>query len=182
MLELVTAPPDDDRARPGNPVEHVVDIFVFAPLGLALEARSLWPQLARRGRRAIAGGRDWAGDQIERVQGHTSAALDGLGLGAGSNGTASPPQAEPPSRLHATSAPAPKSAAPSAPAPEERQSIPVVDVVTLAIPDYDSLSASQVVPRLAGLAPDELEQVRLYEAGNRGRKTILSRIAQLQAG
>jgi hypothetical protein len=49
----------------------------------------------------------------------------------------------------------------------------------LAIPDYDALSASQVVPRLAGLAGDELDAVRRYEAANRGRKTILSKIAQL---
>jgi hypothetical protein len=49
----------------------------------------------------------------------------------------------------------------------------------LAIPDYDALSASQVVPRLAGLAGDELDAVRRYEGANRGRKTILSKIAQL---
>jgi hypothetical protein len=51
----------------------------------------------------------------------------------------------------------------------------------LAIPGYDSLSASQVLPRLAGLAPDELEAVRRYEVGHRGRKTILGRVAQLQS-
>jgi hypothetical protein len=50
----------------------------------------------------------------------------------------------------------------------------------LAIPGYDSLSASQVLPRLEGLAADELEAVRAYEAEHRGRKTILGRIAQLQ--
>ena len=52
----------------------------------------------------------------------------------------------------------------------------------LAIPGYDSLSASQVVQRLAGLAPAELEAVRDYEASTRGRRTILNRIAQLQTG
>jgi hypothetical protein len=51
----------------------------------------------------------------------------------------------------------------------------------LGIPDYDSLSASQVVPRLAGLSQDELEAVRAYETANRGRRTVLSKIAQLQA-
>ena len=50
----------------------------------------------------------------------------------------------------------------------------------LAIPDYDSLAPSQVVPLLAGLEPDELEAVRLYEAAHRARRTILSRVAQLQ--
>lgn len=51
----------------------------------------------------------------------------------------------------------------------------------LGIPDYDGLSASHVVNRLAGLSNDELEAVRAYEAANRGRKTILSKVAQLQS-
>jgi hypothetical protein len=51
----------------------------------------------------------------------------------------------------------------------------------LAIPGYDLLSASQVVQRLAGLSPEELEEVRAHEASHRGRKTILTRIHQLQA-
>jgi hypothetical protein len=50
----------------------------------------------------------------------------------------------------------------------------------LAITDYDSLSASQVVPRLEGLSGVELAAVREYETAHRGRKTILSKIAQLQ--
>jgi hypothetical protein len=55
------------------------------------------------------------------------------------------------------------------------------DASQLAIPDYDSLAASQVLPRLEGLTPVELEAVRTYEAGHRGRRTILGRIGQLQA-
>jgi hypothetical protein len=51
----------------------------------------------------------------------------------------------------------------------------------LAIPGYDALSASQVVPRLDALRASELEAVRVYEAAHRGRRTILNRIAQLQA-
>ena len=51
----------------------------------------------------------------------------------------------------------------------------------LAIPGYDSLSAPHVVQRLDGLSAEELESVRAYEASHRGRKTILSRIAQLQS-
>jgi hypothetical protein len=56
------------------------------------------------------------------------------------------------------------------------------DVADLAIPDYDNLSASQVVPRLDGLTPAELEAVSRYERAQRHRKTILNRIAQLQDG
>lgn len=49
----------------------------------------------------------------------------------------------------------------------------------LPIPDYDSLSASQVVSRLRGLPAGQLEAVRAYESATRGRKTILNRIQQL---
>jgi hypothetical protein len=52
---------------------------------------------------------------------------------------------------------------------------------SLAIPGYDSLSASQVVQRLAGLSGPELEAVRTYETARRGRRTILARVTQLQA-
>jgi hypothetical protein len=64
------------------------------------------------------------------------------------------------------------------PAPRRPQSGP--DASQLAIPDYDSLAASQVLPRLEGLTPDEMEAVRSYEAAHRGRRTILGRIGQLQ--
>jgi hypothetical protein len=56
---------------------------------------------------------------------------------------------------------------------------PVVEL--LAIPAYDTLAASQVVQRLSSLEPDELEAVRRYELATRGRRTILHRVAQLNA-
>ena len=65
---------------------------------------------------------------------------------------------------------------------EGRTEADEAEVAALAIPDYDNLSASQVVPRLDGLTPDELEAVRRYERKHRHRKTILNRIGQLQAG
>ena len=54
------------------------------------------------------------------------------------------------------------------------------DPSTLAIPGYDSLSASQVVQRLAGLSQQELAAVGAYEEAHRGRRTILNRVSQLQ--
>ena len=55
--------------------------------------------------------------------------------------------------------------------------LPQVDA--LAIPDYDELSASQVVERLEGLDPASLDAIRRYEGAHRGRNTILGKIAQL---
>jgi hypothetical protein len=64
-------------------------------------------------------------------------------------------------------APAPVTTPEPAPAPE------------LAIPEYDQLSASQVVERLEGLTAGELGAVRDYELAHRGRNTILGKITQL---
>lgn len=55
------------------------------------------------------------------------------------------------------------------------------DADELAIPDYDSLAASQVVPRLAALTTDELADVGTYERAHRARQTILNRVRQLQS-
>lgn len=49
----------------------------------------------------------------------------------------------------------------------------------LPIQDYDSLAASQVVPRLATLTPDDLRAVQRYERATRNRQTILNRVDQL---
>jgi hypothetical protein len=53
------------------------------------------------------------------------------------------------------------------------------DAATLGIPDYDELSASQVVERLDGLQTGELDAVRAYEEAHRARRTILYKIEQL---
>ncbi len=56
---------------------------------------------------------------------------------------------------------------------------PVPPATELPIPDYDELSASQVIERLEGLTAEELAAVGAYERAHRGRNTILGKIAQL---
>ncbi|MFI5043619.1 MAG: hypothetical protein ACHQDC_02395 [Acidimicrobiales bacterium] len=66
--------------------------------------------------------------------------------------------------------------------PSEDPAVPTTTVPPeseLAVPDYDSLAASQVVPRLAALSPADLDAVQRYELANRNRQTILNRISQL---
>lgn len=57
----------------------------------------------------------------------------------------------------------------------------VPDVDSLPIPGYESLAASQVIPRLTALTPEELRAVGAYERATRRRQTILHRVAQLLA-
>lgn len=52
---------------------------------------------------------------------------------------------------------------------------------TLPIEEYESLAASQVVARLERLDANELEQIERFELANRGRRTVLGKIAQLAA-
>jgi hypothetical protein len=111
--------------------------------------------------------------------------------------TGASPAKKAPARSAATKAPAKKAPAKKAPtkkspaksaaakkAPVRKTSDPAAPSVAgeLAIPDYDELAASQVIPRLDSLSPAELESIREHEASHRARRTILSRIGQIQAG
>jgi hypothetical protein len=76
--------------------------------------------------------------------------------------------------------PPPDAAWPTAPASSStRGQSDAPSVEALPIPDYDELSASQVVERLEGLDRESLEAVHRYESEHRGRNTILGKIAQL---
>jgi hypothetical protein len=162
---------EDDDAK--NPLEHALDFCVFAPLGFALEARSLLPKFIDRGRNQIVLARVIGKYAVRKGAGAAEFALaqaqeQAIGLlRMGGN--------EP------TATVTPVEHVPLSPTAAELPSEPPVDPDTLAIPDYDSLSASQVVPRLAGLTTGELEAVREYEHATRARKTILNKIVQLQS-
>jgi hypothetical protein len=191
-----------------SPIDQALDLFVFAPLGLALTAKDELPGLVEKGRQrastqvmmarmigkfAVAQGQKEAEkaaasliDQVAEVANR----IGGLPSAPGTTGGAS--GAVPPTRPAATAAPTPAPlTAPLDPRTKTTGAIhrngsgngaapgPAAD--ELAIPGYDSLSASQVVQRLAGLSPTELAAVGHYEEAHRGRRTILSKVAQLQA-
>ena len=48
------------------------------------------------------------------------------------------------------------------------------------IEGYEGMAAVDVLPRLYGLSPEQLEQVEAYEREHRGRKRVLDRIATLR--
>ena len=90
--------------------------------------------------------------------------------------------AKKPTARKATAKKTTKKAAKKAPAKKvaARQAAPKPSPAELPITDYDSLSASQVVSRLRGLSPAQLDDVRAYEVATRGRKTILNKVQQLK--
>lgn len=175
-----------------SPLEQALDLVFYAPVGLALTAKEELPRLVEKGRQrvstqmmmarmigqfAVNQGQKEA-SKVARQAGDT---LAGLGIIPGGDRVASQPAASTAPAAAVSSAPAASSPASGNGKPGDAvRPAPTSD--GLAIPGYDSLSASQVVQRLAGLAPGELEAVRQYEAGTRGRRTILNRVAQLQTG
>ena len=209
---------------PSSPLERVLDLTVYGPIGLAITARKVLPQLVEAGRRqvesqltlartlgrlAVNQGSRQGGDVLRRVTEQAETVLVGLGLvpdarrdedaaghtrphanggdratGETANATATVagglaedvPRNEPvPGRLP------PKPPEPAAPAAGTTATA-ATGSAQLPIPGYDTLSASQVVQRLPGLTPDELEAVRLHEVAGRSRKTVLLKVAQLRQG
>jgi hypothetical protein len=153
-------------------VDHVADLVVYAPLGLALEARRLLPEMAARGRRQVLFTRTVGKYAVRRGQKRLDDVV-ATGVGLVSAFLPGRPDAEPEVGTAEVEV-----AADLAPTP-----VPAVepgpDSDHLAIPDYDSLSAFQVMPRLEALDTDDLAAVRDYEESTRGRRTILNKIAQL---
>jgi hypothetical protein len=198
MTDEHDIPEDPAKSPVEQAVEHALDVFVYAPIGLLFEGASVLPQLVEKGKTQVAMARMMGQFAVTqgRAEGDKLAGSIGAGVLDLLARFGQSPSAHPPA-VPATDAPSAVSGNGSAattdpvaqteetddPEPSaDRTAGAAIDVSSLAIPDYDGLSASHVVNRLEGLAAAELEAVRLYELANRGRKTILSKVAQLQAG
>ncbi len=156
-----------------GPKERLLDLFVYGPAGLALTAAEEFPKLVDKGRHRVEGQLHAARlvgqfavqmgrRQVEQTVGDLVSRREAE-PGAG----AAPPASEPAPARGVTTALSPNGTMASS---------------ALGIPGYDSLSASQVVHRLGGLLPAELEAVRQHEVAHRHRRTILNRVEQLLTG
>jgi hypothetical protein len=221
-----------------NPLERAVDLFVFAPIGVAMFAKDTVPTFLKmfvsRGQTELQqrkkslhiqanqyrvagkfamkyGGpevRRQAESKLDGARRLAEETLSGLVPGCGGGGgdrpketpkkasTAAPPKIAPvdhPATTATRRGTIASGAAAIAPngatngngrtsSNAATSSEPVAHVEpSLAIPGYDQLSASQVVERLEGLTPEELDAVRAYELAHRGRATILGKITQLSS-
>lgn len=181
---------DDERTK--GPIGQAIDAFVYAPIGLFFDGPSLLPKLVEDGRNHAKGARVFGEFAVRQGRAELQRRLGDAGaqaeevlrtLGILPDDEAEPPGPPGSGMPAATTAPGPTAASGNGAATDVpgRAEAEAPAVETLAITDYDSLSASQVVTRLEGLEPDELEAVRAYESAHRGRKTILNKVAQIQA-
>jgi hypothetical protein len=213
------------------PIDRALDLFVYAPVGVALYVRDMLPSMmgifVSRGKREVKshlglseppapvapppvadirrrmeegvglargvaeGGfglaRDITGSALQNLlafrEGMPAPAGDAVDADTDADPEVASPLHSVPTEWEGANSTAAPSGAPKAsdvssdaPAPSGAAAPPVE---SLPIPDYDELSASQVIERLEGLDSVSLEAIRAYEAQHRGRNTILGKIAQL---
>ena len=137
--------------------DQLLDLVVYAPIGLALEAKELIPKLADRGRGQVAltrlAGRvasEQGPSQVLRLLTEVVGAL-GSTLGGGDEATYDGGRRRNPGTSR-----------------------------ELPIDRYDAMSAPDLLPYLEPLSNDELEDVLRYERAHRSRATVINRIRQLQ--
>ena len=160
-----------------RPLGGVLDLAVYAPVGVLLELRERLPRQVRQRRQALE----------NRVQ--LARFIGRIAVQQGQKELAKRLHPEPALGIATTAEPASIATGPVAlvsmvPFVEMPVEMPVevpVEAVNLPIAEYESLAAIHVVERLGSLRPDELEAVRSFEQGHRGRRTVLAKVAQLQA-
>ncbi|MCL4313758.1 MAG: hypothetical protein M1131_06450 [Actinobacteria bacterium] len=187
-------------------VERVLDVLVYAPIGLAIATSEEVPKLASKGRTRIEAqlatartvGELAANYGIQRVDKHIKQVLSaGLDRYLGFKYPNQRAEQRQPDQHHddaSTSTPVDQHKVSDNPTTEvksvdkegeasNRYKVDVseggVEEKDLAIPGYDALSASQVVQRLEGLSMEELRTVKEYEMTHRARRTILNKASQL---
>jgi hypothetical protein len=146
----------DDR----SPQEQLLDLCLYAPLGLLSEIGRIGPELAKVGRDRFE-----TRVNVARMIGQFAVAKGKMELAKRTATAPATTPASPPIKVERVD-PVVAADAPS--------------VESLALHDYDTLAAAQIVTRLASLMPSELDAIEAYERGHRGRRTILSKIAQLR--
>ncbi len=151
-----------------GPLRRALEVLVYAPIGAVVEARRLCPGLAEAGR-----------DRIVRQVG-LARVIGEFAVRAG-RGIIEQRFSAGAGRVDPRNG-SPATVRQTAPAPLLPAGGAGIDPDSLAIADYDSLAASQIVACLAGLPRDDLDRIARYEAAHRARRTVLGQIARLEHG
>ena len=162
-----------------NPqLSQLVDMFIYAPIGMLYEYPDVLPQLIKKGKSqvqiakvigefALRKGQEdptaFATESFASAGGAIAKLITELsdmftGAAASEPQTSQRPQTKPPELESASSA-----------TPAEH----------LPIANYDSLTAREIVGLLGEITPAQRARVRAHETANRARKTVLSKLDQL---
>jgi hypothetical protein len=158
-------PPEPERP----PIERLLDLAVYAPIGMYTALKEQLPAYTRQGRQVVENR-----VMLARFIGQMAVQQGRREIDKRLAARRPPASAAVVDTVAHETAPTPTDVA----APAAADDVPSAD--SLAIPGYESLPAVNVVQRLATLTADEIEQIRRFELANRGRRTILAKIDVLQ--
>ena len=194
---LMSSPADEEQ---GNPIDQLVDLFVYAPVGLLYEYEDVLPKLIKRGKSQV---------QLARVLGQLAVKGKGadidvndvagvastlvaravtefgamVGLAPDKDAKATPPPPPGPTGTPPPPPPKPPATTPALEATDEHEddlSEPEeTPAPSLPIANYDDLTAREIIPLLESLSPKQRSVVRDHEAAGRSRKTVLAKLDRL---
>lgn len=169
------------------------DLFVYAPIGLGAMLIEDGPAAIERARQELRnarfigrltvdqgvaqmrrrldtepGSREQTTDARSAAVTVSADATDTVATSADASATGVEADASETSRLAADPAP-----------PSPPDDLPVAS--DLALPDYDTLPAIDIVAKLDTLGTDEREAIERYESAHRQRRTVLGKLARLGA-
>ncbi|MFV0256928.1 MAG: hypothetical protein ACK5PP_00565 [Acidimicrobiales bacterium] len=205
-----------------HPLEPLIELFVYAPIGFIYEYEEVLPQLIRRGRSQVqlarffgrmaaerggAGGGDATGADLDvgsllttaastvtRLLKDVDAAMQTLDRRDAERAATAPQDGvagrhDGPGQDGAESGGADGTVddrpRPDDPEDEAGGELSVPDaggVADLGIDGYDDLTARTIIELLDELSPQQRAAVAAHETANRGRKTVLAKLARLADG
>jgi hypothetical protein len=158
----------DERFDPSVVVRAAVEVLVFAPLGLGARLLEDTPAAVGEARRELSNarfiGRLTVDQGIKQLR--TSLEPDAPSTPRSTNRQDAPDDLE----------------QPAAAGDVDRSDDPVATDLAagdLALPDYDTLPAIDIVGKLETLDHTDREAIERYESANRQRRTVLGKLAQL---
>ncbi|MEM7322381.1 MAG: hypothetical protein AAF531_04780 [Actinomycetota bacterium] len=175
-----------------NPVDQLIDLFVYAPVGLLYEYQEVIPKLVKRGKSQVqlarvvgkmatnrGGGAEAATMVAEGLASMVTKQLTEIGEALG----LAPPTGDDADR----EPPAPKLSLVEPPAGEpssdressDEEPAGEIEAPVLPIARYDDLTAKEIIGLLDDLEPGQLDRVREHEESNRARKTVLGKLDRL---
>jgi len=165
-------PGDDDR---DEAVERLLDLFLYAPIGLVTSGTEHLDEYVRKGRERAMVARTMGEFALRGVDDRVASAFGGmetmvrefLRIVVASSG---------PRRADTSSGVTPGSTPASTPASTGSSGDGIDDL----LPGYDGLTAREIVALLDTLDASGLDRVESHEIAGRNRSTILTRIRRLR--
>ena len=178
------APGAELRPTPAE-LTKLVDLLVYAPIGLGATIVNDGPAAIKRARQEFNNARFIGQMAVTQGQAELRRRLEQAAARSAGGSPSARTDAIDVSSVRATS---PGETADSSENDDigDVENVHDVDVcdasVTageLALPDYDSLPAIDIVDKLDHLSPGDRSAIRRYELANRGRRTVLGKLDQL---